>query len=875
MQVLDLWLEHIDTESVLPLFPREAEEYTLPSLKDVDWAAEFDVIVEVAHRQNFAALENVESINELETLFYWLLERDQAQLLLQSYDYLLSSMRESREFKLPLLSLLSSMVAFLKAAPYLAISFGKIKPPGPDDEDLEALNYLLNGYSLDILRALVLSANEAQDLVIAPFKTFLSRVRGLTFESFSSLVELISLTVRRADLAMDLLLECLDRESTRLLSGRPALIQHFVRNSIAIALEHIGEATEQEKSRKDLLKLKRLPEDRDGYPVVEIEFRIDSDIGTPENTAHVRLTVATLPANTLSTKKYSIDALVIHSELGRARFQCLHPLPLFYEKCSWKLRYCGPYTTTKTMLNAVLDFARYFDACCQVADLVLLGRDEITKSSRTFPRIKTTQSALSNRPHLNPSQNAAIEAALNSSLTCLWGPPGTGKTETIVEIIRALQTSFEGSRLLITAPTHNAVDNVMRRYIGRLASTGLADDPSLAPLRVSTEIRKVSKDLWKYTCDAHVGQEVYSGRKVLDEAKKRVQASKIVFTTCIGAGIGLLRSETFDIVIIDEASQQTEPASLVPLVKGCQRAVLVGDHVQLRPTVHPNSLVMEFDKSLFERLFVEDSTSSKSIDTKSQSIARLMLDIQYRMHPFICAFSSKEFYDGKLQTGIPRSFRPLPNSQFPWPLSRDGEGDKARMVFVECATREDLGGKSKTNKGQADLCLRICEMLCSRPGESKHDSGQEKQSELKQLIAVLTPYARQAELLKQLLSPFASRGVEVSSIDGFQGREADIVVLVTVRCNESREIGFLKDVRRMNVALTRARSGVVIIGNRETLTGTRRMLNNERVNPGLEGAKGDDRQEAEEINGKWLWKRLLESLVSTRIEIEESQVTAV
>ena len=109
------------------------------------------------------------------------------------------------------------------------------------------------------------------------------------------------------------------------------------------------------------------------------------------------------------------------------------------------------------------------------------------------------------------------------------------------------------------------------------------------------------------------GQEVYSNRKVLDEAKRRVQEFKIVFTTCIGAAIGLLRSDSFNIVIIDEASQQTEPASLLPLIKGCQRAVLVGDHVELRPTVHPNSLVMGFDKSLFERLLVEEPTSSKAI----------------------------------------------------------------------------------------------------------------------------------------------------------------------------------------------------------------------------------------------------------------------
>ncbi|GAB1319470.1 hypothetical protein MFIFM68171_09680 [Madurella fahalii] len=867
MRNLDLWLQHVDTETTLPLFGQEAEEYTIPSVKDVDWDAEPDFLVEIVRRQNLAAFKALTSPTQFQEVFIWLLDRDQSHLLLRSFDYLLSAMGNRTLSHIQPEALLQTMLNFLKAAPFLAISFGRMTPLESTDEYSDTLRTKLEVHAAEILRAYVLSANDARELVISPLQSYLSRVRNLTLKDFADLVELVSLTIHWPEVAMDVLLECLERESTRLLSGRPALVRHFVRNMTAIALDHIGEASEQSKARKDLLKLKLRPEERDGCQVVEIVFRIDSTGGTPENSAHVRLTPAAPPANSPLARMSSIDALVIHSEQGLARFQCFHPLPPFYDRCSWKLEYCSPFTTTKTMFEAVRDFAVHFDDCCGVANHILLGG-----VSRSLPSdAESTRHLLPefpDRENLNPSQNAAVRAALKSDLTCLWGPPGTGKTETIVQMIRALQATFSEARILVTAPTHNAVDNVMRRYIASLSPTAIAQNKHLAPLRVSTEVRKVAEDLRKYTCDAMAGQEIYTNRLALEQAKKQVQNCRIIFTTCIGAGLGLLRSQIFDTVIVDEASQQTEPASLVPLVKGCEKAILVGDHVQLRPTVHQNSLVMEFDKSLFERLFAEAAAEGarEALHTDPASpVARLMLDTQYRMHPAICAFSSAEFYDGKLRTGIPRAARPLFRSAFPWPPGPEQDGpaqprasDRARMVFVECPAREELGGKSKTNKGQADLCVRICQLLCTLapaaaagPSQGGHiGAAAEPQS-----IAVLTPYARQAELLKRLLSALGSR-VEVSSIDGFQGREADIVVLVTVRCNESREIGFLKDMRRMNVALTRARAGVVVVGNRETLTGT---------------GHGASAKGPEDVDGesKGMWRRLVGGLVRVVVEVED------
>ena len=311
-----------------------------------------------------------------------------------------------------------------------------------------------------------------------------------------------------------------------------------------------------------------------------------------------------------------------------------------------------------------------------------------------------------------------------------------------------------------------------------------------------------------YTCDAMMGKELAEDFRAQKVARKRIQGARLVFTTCIGAALGLLREEQFSTVIIDEASQQTEPETLVPLVKGCSKAVLVGDHVQLRATVQPLAQLQDHDVSLFERLY----------HGSGSNMEKVMLDSQYRMHREICSFSSEEFYEGRLGTAVPDTTRPLPESQFPWPVSKKDEAAKARMVFLQCSSVEDIGRKSKGNAGQAALCHSVCTKLLTAstsPSPSSSTSPSSSSQTPSYSIAVLTPYTRQVEILRTVL-PSA---ITVSSIDGFQGREADIIVFVTVRCNVRGEIGFLQDLRRLNVVMTRAKTGCVVIGDRATLTG--------------------------------------------------------
>ncbi|KAM0296913.1 hypothetical protein ACHAPM_010099 [Fusarium culmorum] len=328
------------------------------------------------------------------------------------------------------------------------------------------------------------------------------------------------------------------------------------------------------------------------------------------------------------------------------------------------------HTVTRSeFIDAVKDLCICREDYCGVADIIF-G----LQSATTLPQVEVIYTKVDK---LNESQNKAIQLALESSLLCLWGPPGTEKTETIVEMICALQIANEKARVLVTAPTHNAVNNVMRRYIKRIQEQPLAQKSEPNILRVSTEVRKVADDLRKYICDAMAGQEIHGDYKTMKKAIQMIKDSDTVFTTCIGAGIGLLRSEFFDIVIVDEASQQTEPSSLVPLVKGCSKAILVGDHVQLRPTVQQTSLALEFDVSRFERLYTEEGGLTEN------GFSTMMLDTQYRMHPKLCEFSSGAFYEGKLKSRIDMSARPLIKSDFPFPSVVPGQTSDATKPDYE------------------------------------------------------------------------------------------------------------------------------------------------------------------------------------------------
>ncbi|KAJ7258424.1 AAA domain-containing protein [Mycena haematopus] len=264
----------------------------------------------------------------------------------------------------------------------------------------------------------------------------------------------------------------------------------------------------------------------------------------------------------------------------------------------------------------------------------------------------------------------------------------------------------------------------------------------------------------------------------------------------LGAGLGILRKVDFDIALIDEASQITEPCALIPLVKGTRQAILVGDHVQLRPTVKKMGKALEFDVSLLERLYTGEDVPG---------MAKTMLDIQYRFPKELAEFPSREFYDNRLQTGISNSaeaLKILTRCTFPWPR-HPGDNTVIPTVFLQCSAEEDMEGRSKSNVGQVEVVKRILPMF-----EVEKSVDEAEQRPLS--ISVLSPYTKQVQALKRITS-------QAFTIDSFQGRESDIIIFSTVRSNVDRDIGFVDDPRRLNVMWTRARLALIIIGDRSTM----------------------------------------------------------
>lgn len=497
MRNLDLWLEYVDTQEIVPLFEQNAKEYSSPSVKDIKWQDEPDHIVQLVLRRNFMALLSLDKRNEYSELFSWLLARGETELLFKSFKYLLSSFGDELFVSDASHLILGDMVSFLPRCPFLAVAFSQM------DWTLLPEEYrdVLDSRGEDILRALILSANEIGQLMIRPLKQVLSNTRVLSIGTCARLLELVALTVRSPPRAFDILLLGFEREAQRLLQETPSITQHFMRSLAGVAMDHVEEAADEDnRERPDLLALKRLADSEDGWPRVQVDFRLDAKGGTPETSAHIRLTAATPPANALSTRRWSVDAIVTKSTPGRAEIQCFHPLPPYVEDCSWRLQHCGPFVTSKTMFASTLALAVGKGEICGLAGLILGVEEWPTEI------LDGSDSPFQPRTSLNKAQNSAVKTASKYPLTCLWGPPGTGKTHTIVEMIKDLQGRHDGCRILVTAPTHNAVDNVMRRY--------LQDGEGWPAIRVSTEVsREPSSQLkpfliasrsgkWPTTCES-------------------------------------------------------------------------------------------------------------------------------------------------------------------------------------------------------------------------------------------------------------------------------------------------------------------------------------------------------------------------------------
>ena len=408
---------------------------------------------------------------------------------------------------------------------------------------------------------------------------------------------------------------------------------------------------------------------------------------------------------------------------------------------------------------------------------------------------------------LNASQRLAVEGATTHRLTLVQGPPGTGKTAVAIRILQhwarvAAASCSNGEKpkpILATSDSNIAVDNLVEGC----ANVGLRVVRLGRPEAIRPELLRYCVDRGAQSSNNSTGNDRtgglnspnnYSGGTTFQQIKERMKQLKnaqIICCTCIGSGGDILDSlGPLERILVDEATQATEAAVLVPLMRGCRQLVLVGDHCQLPPTVLSTRAEEEgHGVPLFSRMV-------------ACGVPPFMLDTQYRMHPCIAMFPSDLFYGGLLKNGVSAPER-RPLAGFPWPR------EEFPVAFVPVKGDELDDGVSKYNEAEAAAaCDAVAALL---------QGGQCAISD----IAVVTPYAAQARLIRRLvrrLTPDSGPPyIEVSSVDGFQGREKEAVVFSAVRSNDYGAIGFTSDWRRVNVSFTRARRALIVIGNDQTL----------------------------------------------------------
>ncbi len=428
-------------------------------------------------------------------------------------------------------------------------------------------------------------------------------------------------------------------------------------------------------------------------------------------------------------------------------------------------------------------------------------------------------------PKLNNSQNKAVNNILAANeLAIIHGPPGTGKTTTLVQAIKASIKQY-GKQILVTAPSNTAVDLLTEK----LAAEGLevlrVGNPSkvseaMMSMTLDSKIqnhemmknaKKLKKQAQEYKSMAHkykrsFGRAEREQRKALFDEAHRImkevdktqeyitddlfKKAQIITATLVGANNYAVRKFEYHTIVIDEAGQALEPACWIPILKA-QKVIMAGDHCQLPPTIKSQEAAKGgLAKTLFE----------KCIELHPDSVA--LLETQYRMNQSIMGYSSKVFYENKLIADA----SVINHKLF--------DGDLA-IEFIDtagCSFEEKIEGTSATNPDEANLLINY---LGNYLNINKIDSSAS--------IAIISPYKKQVDILKENISQMLDyehykSSITVNTIDSFQGQERDIVVISLCRSNSKREIGFLSDIRRMNVAMTRARKKLVIIGDSATLS---------------------------------------------------------
>lgn len=460
--------------------------------------------------------------------------------------------------------------------------------------------------------------------------------------------------------------------------------------------------------------------------------------------------------------------------------------------------------------------------------------------------------------NLNESQGRAVSLSLGSEdFFLIHGPFGTGKTRTITEVI--LQEVNRGKKVLATGESNIAVDNLVERLWGKVKlvrlghpskvskhlkeSTlyyqvenheryrevkrlreraeklidlrdkhlkptpqwrrGLSDEEILKFAERGVGVRGISpkhiRSMAQWiTLNREIQRLYQEARRIEEEiAREIIDRSQVVLSTNSSAALECLEGVKFDVAVIDEASQGTIPSVLIPIARS-DKFILAGDHKQLPPTILSEE-AQELSETLFEKLIELYPSKSK------------ILEIQYRMNEKLMEFPSREFYKGKIRAyegvkNITLQDLGVRETSFGEPLDSILD-PKEPLIFVDTGRhpekweRQRRGSTSRENPLEAAVVKKVVEGII--------EMGVSPES-----IGVITPYEDQQDLIEMLIGKY---GVEVKTVDGYQGREKDVIVLSLVRSNREGDLGFLTDMRRLNVALTRAKRKLIVIGDCETL----------------------------------------------------------
>ena len=453
-------------------------------------------------------------------------------------------------------------------------------------------------------------------------------------------------------------------------------------------------------------------------------------------------------------------------------------------------------------------------------------------------------------PWLNPTQERAVNEVLwAKDVTIVHGPPGTGKTTTLVEAIN--ETLMRESQVLVCAQSNMAVDwiseklvdrgiNVLRignptrvndKMLGFTYERRFESHPDYPQLwAIRKAIRELRKNRKKGSENYHQKMDRLKSRAAEIEIRINSELfgeARVIACTLVGSAHRLLEGMKFGTLFIDEAAQALEAACWIPM-KRASRVILAGDHCQLPPTVKSiAALRAGLGKTLMERI----------AENKPEVVT--LLKIQYRMNDEIMRFSSDWFYGGKVESAPQIKYRSVLDYDHPitWidtsneenQITIEGEDapeDSASTSSSVSAAnqnsdlnfKEQFVGESfgRINKAEAELTLLTLAEYFTKIG---------KQRVLSESIdvGIISPYRAQVQYLKKLIKKYEffkpyRRLISVNTVDGFQGQERDVILISLVRSNDEGQIGFLKDLRRMNVAMTRARMKLIILGNKDTMT---------------------------------------------------------